>query len=266
MKDPNDAIQQGRLDDLVAALKAAESIDPERLKPASHYEQRTRELLFPPDGKIPGIPLPWTDRLRLRPGEFTIWTGFSGHGKSTALMHCLAYLMLSHGERAIMASMEAPPHKSAAILCHQVAGREVKHEVLFNRVFPRIAEMLWVYDYLGNAPWLDLIETFRYAWRRYGTSQFIIDSMMTCDLDTDDYNAQSRFIGALAEFANECQGHIHVVAHSKKRTNEDDPPGKFDVAGHANLTNRAFNGLTVFRNKAKTESLKEAYESRTKRL
>lgn len=262
IKDPNEALQQGRLEDLYAALSTARSVDPQPLKSLETYREATRELFFPPDGEIPGIPLPWTSRLRLRPGEFTIWTGFSGHGKSTALMHCVAYLALEHNQRAIMASMEAPPKKSAAILCQQAAGRPIKSEEQFHRVFGRIAEMVWMYDYLGNAPWLDLIETFRYAWRRYGVTQFIIDSLMTCDIDTDDYNQQSRFIGALCEFADESQGHIHVVAHSKKLRDEKEPPGKFDVAGHANLTNRAFNGITIFRNKEKIDALNEAGESK----
>jgi twinkle protein len=96
-------------------------------------------------------------------------------------------------------------------------------------------------------------------------TQFVIDSLMTCSIDTDDYNAQSRFVGALAKLAAETLGHVHVVAHSRKAKSygggEDDPPGKMDVAGHANLTNRAFNGLTVWRNKAKTEALHDALES-----
>ncbi len=99
-------------------------------------------------------------------------------------------------------------------------------------------------------------------------TQFVIDSLMTCDLDTDDYNAQSKFIGALCEFADESQGHIHVVAHSRKGKHADEstPPGKFGVAGHANLTNRAFNGVTVFRNKEKIDRLNEACSLKNQRL
>lgn len=258
VKDPNEAIQKGMLNELVQALKDAASIDPQPLKNYEEYREKVAEIFFPTDDAPLGFKTPWTDRLRFRPAEFTIWTGFSGHGKSTALMHCIADLAMIHEQRAIVASMESPVHKTAAILCRQVAGREIKTREHFDRVYNRVAENVWAYDYLGSAPWADLIETFRYAWRRYGVSQFVIDSLMTCDIDTDDYNAQSKFIGALCQFADESQGHIHVVAHSKKRTSEDDAPGKMDVAGHANLTNRAFNGLTVFRNKAKIESLKDA--------
>ncbi len=265
VKDPNDALQQGKLDALVAALNAAESIDPEPLKPASHYEDRAADLLFPPDGKPVGIALPWTDKLRLRPGEVTLWTGINSHGKSTALLHCLAHLTQAHDERAIVASMEAPPHKSMLILCRQVLGREITTREQFQRVYARAAEKVWFYDCIGTAPWRELIDTFRYAWRRYGVSQFVVDSLMATDVKTDDYNEQSSFICGLADFANESQGHVHVVAHARKGKSEDDPPGKMDVAGHANLTNRTFNGLTIFRNKAKDEEIRDAAEANDKR-
>ena len=268
IKDPNDAVCQGKLGELCAALNDARSIDPQPLKSMGEYRGKVEELFFPTDDAPKGFKLPWTDRLRVRPGEITVWTGFSGHGKSTVLAHCIVDLTLAHDQRAIVASREAPPHKTAAILCQQAAGRPIKAREHFERVFDRVVENVWFYDYLGNAPWKDLIDTFRYAWRRYGVTQFVIDSLMTCDLDTDDYNAQSKFIGALCEFADESQGHIHVVAHSRKGKHVDEsvPPGKFDVAGHANLTNRAFNGVTVFRNKEKIDKLNDAHALKDQRL
>ena len=263
IKDPNDALQQDRASDLFEAIQSAQSIDPAPLRHISEYRNPVRDLIFPPEDNIPGFPLPWTDRLRLRPAEVTLWTGISGHGKTTALLHCIAHLAHVHGQRAILACMEAPAKKSGVILCHQTAGYDLKSVGAFEKVFDRVQENLWVYDYVGTAPWKDLIDTFRYAWRRYGVTQFVIDSVMTTDIDTDDYNQQSAFIGAICKFAEECNGHIHVVAHSRKNKDEEKAPGKFDVAGHANLTNRAFNGLTVFRNKAKVGMLKDAYESKS---
>jgi twinkle protein len=260
LKDANEAVKAGRGGELFSALKAAESVDPRALRHASEYRGEVRDLFFPPDGLIPGIVLPWTDRLRLRPSEVTLWTGVSGHGKTTALLHCITHLTLAHGQRAIIASMEAPIKKSATILCRQAAGYLPTRETAFENIYSKVEENIWVYDYIGTAPWKDILETFRYAWRRYGVTQFVIDSIMTTDIDTDDYNQQSAFIAAICAFADETGGHVHVVAHSKKRGDETVPPGKFDVAGHANLTNRTFNGLTVFRNKAKIEALEDAHQ------
>jgi twinkle protein len=261
MKDANDALQQDRQNELFEAISQAQSIDPEPLRNFSEYRDEVRELFFPTDEKPLGLPLPWTGKLRLRPGETTLWTGINGHGKTTTLLHCVAHLMHAHSELAIIASMEAPPKKSAFILCRQIYGHDIKRPEVFEQVYNALQERAWTYDFMGNAPWKDVIETFRYAWRRYGMTQFVVDSLMTCNIDTDDYNEQSRFIGALAEFANESQGHVHVVAHARKDRSEDSPPGKMDVAGHANLTNRVFNGLTVFRNKEKITALKDAYDS-----
>lgn len=229
VKDANAALQQGRQDELAAALHNAQSIDPAPLRNFSEYRDEVRELFFPTDEKPLGLALSWTDKLRLRPGETTLWTGHNGHGKSTALLHCIAHLMHAHNEGAIIASMEAPPRKSAYILCRQIHGCDIKQPEVFERVYSALQDRAWTYDFMGNAPWKDVIETFRYAWRRYGMTQFVIDSLMTCSIDTDDYNEQSRFIGALAEFADECQGHVHVVAHARKDRSEDSPPGKMST-------------------------------------
>ena len=58
---------------------------------------------------------------------------------------------------------------------------------------------------------------------------------------------------------------MHVVAHARKGKDEATPPGKMDVSGHANLVNRAFNGITVFRNKMKDQEISDAAESRDQR-
>ena len=262
IKDPNDALQQGRQDELVESLTNAQSIDPEPLRNASEYRQEVHDLFFPPDGAQAGLAIPWTHELRLRPAEVTLWTGINGHGKTTLLLHCIAHLCHTYGERAIVASMEAPVRQSARIFCRQIAGGEIKGTALFERAYAALERQVWFYDHVGNASWKDLIETFRYAWRRYGVTQFVVDSLMTCSIETDDFNEQSRFVGELAALAAETGGHVHVVAHARKGSDESEPPGKMDVAGHANLTNRVFNGLTVWRNKAKTLALNEAYESR----
>ena len=266
IKDPNDALVQDRLGDLNGALHAAASVDPATLRHLSEYRAEVYDLFFPSQEGIAGFPLPWTERLRLRPAEMTLWTGINGHGKTTLLLHCLAHLAKRHDQRAILACMESPARKSGYVLTRQFCGHEIRRPEGFDKVYDHVQENLWVYDYVGNAPWKDLIETFRYAHRRYGVSQFVIDSIMTCDIDTDDYNQQSKFIGALAALADETGGHVHVVAHARKSSNEADPPGKMDVAGHANITNRVFNGLTVFRNKAKIQQLKDAHESKEPRL
>jgi twinkle protein len=108
VKDANAALQQGRMDELVEALNQAQSIDPTPLRNFSEYRDEVRELFFPTDDAPLGLALPWNDRLRFRPAEVTLWTGINGHGKSTLLLHCLAELTQKHGQRAIIACMEAP--------------------------------------------------------------------------------------------------------------------------------------------------------------
>ena len=108
IKDPNDALRQGRQEELMVAVSGAQSIDPESLANASEYREEVEEVFFPPDGAPEGLAIPWTHMLRLRPGEVTLWTGINSHGKTTMLLHCIAHLTQEHRERVIIASMEAP--------------------------------------------------------------------------------------------------------------------------------------------------------------
>lgn len=257
IKDANQAAKDGREDELQEAVDNAASVDPETLRHLSSYRDEVEELFFPKDAKPEGFACPWTDRLRFRPSEVTIWSGMNGHGKTTVLLQYVSFLCCVHRERVVVACMEAPARKTGQILSRQCAGKAIGDLAHFRSVYDRVAENIWIYDQTGTASWRDLLNDFRYAFRRYCVRHFVIDSIMTCNIDTDDYNQQSQFINAAAEFAKEVDGHVHVVAHSKKREDEAKAPGKMDVAGHANLTNRAFNGLTVHRNMGKLTAIKE---------
>lgn len=73
-------------DDIDFALVLSEE-EHHKVRPASDYADDVRaQLTLDPQGSK--LYTPWqslTKSFRPRPGELTVWTGFKGHGKTTAL-------------------------------------------------------------------------------------------------------------------------------------------------------------------------------------
>ena len=117
---------------------------------------------------------------------------------------------------------------------------------------------LWFFDHVGNRDWRELIEVFKYAHRRFGVTQFVIDSLLKCGIAGDDFNGQRKFVEALTDFVGEYPVHVHLVAHARKSQDESRPPDKHDVKGSGDITDLVFNGVTVWRNKPKERGMAEA--------
>lgn len=101
-------------------LSEAETSDPAELKRASSYLQQVIEEFYPVFEE-PGFLSPWTKlgtNLRFRPAELSIWSGFSGTGKTT-LLNQIILTGLAAGERACIASLEIKPRKLLRRLTRQ---------------------------------------------------------------------------------------------------------------------------------------------------
>src|SRR6185369_11394508 len=68
-----------------------------------------------------------------------------------------------------------------------------------------------------------------------------------------DYTGQKNFVDALCSLGRDTGMHIHLVAHSRKKANESEAPGKMDVKGSGSITDQVDNVLTCWRNKPKEE-------------
>ena len=95
----------------------------------------------------------------------------------------------------------------------------------------------------------NILSLFEYAQRRWHCSSFVVDNVMTAALKDEgklgQWRAQSVFASRLVAFAKRFDVHVHLVAHPRKTRD-----GNFDsddVAGTADLTNRADNVFRVGR-------------------
>lgn len=251
-KDANEALMAGA--DLGALFDTAHTIDPAELRPASSYLDEVFAY-YADAGTRNGEALPWLKTrgtVRLRNGETTIWAGINGHGKSMVAGHVVA-ASLATGARWCIASMEFKPYKLLARLFRQIAAVNQPTEADREALTRYCDGGLWIFDVQGTARAERILEVFEYAFRRYGVTHFLIDSLAKCGFGEDAYNEQKAFVDKLSDFARNNDAQVHLVCHSRKRPDESEVPDKFDIKGTGALTDMVDNVFIVWRNKPKEQ-------------
>lgn len=280
-KDANECLSAGISAEAIAkAFEEAITLDPANLVWATDFMERVKLRIWPPGGVEPGFDLPWGNMpWRIRPGELTVWTGFSGHGKTIALNNLMVHAA-SIGEVVTIASMEVEPDRTLEVTWCQANGGRFPYdedEIIgmsdtqrrefgqqrFAELYPWIGERFLVFvpeleseSGTGRADWHLMLKCFLYARQRYGCTQFVVDSMMMCvGRSEGEYSEVEKFVNALSSFAKKQQVHVHLVAHSRKKDDETKPPGKQDVAGPKETADIAHNVVVVHRNMKKWTTL-----------
>lgn len=207
---------------------------------------------------LSGSVSPWDsirDRVRFRPGELSLWTGINGHFKSMVLnQFVLAFA--GQSEKSCIGSFEMHPIKTLKRLCRQQTRQESPSPSQVRGFFSDVKGRIYIYDQTGTIHTRRVLALCRYAREEIGCQHIVIDSLMKCGMDADDYSAQKRFIDRLCGYAKDSNLHVHLVAHSRKVA-EEGTPGKMDVSGHADLTNMPDNVFVVWHNKKKQKAIED---------
>ncbi|HEY9462780.1 MAG TPA: AAA family ATPase [Vicinamibacterales bacterium] len=216
------------------------------------------KALFKRDADGSGLMLPWTSThpfVRIRPGEVSIWAGVNGHGKSLLLSQVELSLM-QQGERVCKASMEMKPAESLHRMVQQAACVPIPSDDYIDAFAEWLNDKLFLYDQLGTVKTDRILSLARYAHKELGCGHFVIDSMMKCGIGVQDYDAQKAFIDELCAHAKDTGQHVHLVAHSRKTSNEaEETMDKMGVKGASEITDQIDNLWIVWRNKAKEKAL-----------
>lgn len=252
-KDANDFLLTQPTEQQVGECFAkAGTFDPDELMGAGSFVDELIAEFYPPEtGYVaPALRLgrdhEW---FRFRPSEVTTWTGHNGHGKSQTLGQVQLGLM-EQGEKFCVFSGEMPPAKLLGRLARQACGMSSPSISYLKACAAWLDAGMWIFNVIGQADSVRLLEVFAYAARRYGITHFVIDSLMMLEDVPEDgkgaLEAQRRFMNRIATFAKQYRVHVHLVAHPRKADNERDAPGKQDVAGSGKLTNMADNHFSVW--------------------
>jgi twinkle protein len=258
-KDANAALQAGaNVDDAREWVDAAEFATVSHLVNAAHYEAATIEQFFP-SALLSGHPLGHTrhdnDELtfRFRPGELTVWTGVSSHGKSTMLNFAMLELASKTQRPSLIVSLEMKPEKvlrrvMLAFGCVVKNAQDVKNGIDF------LKNWLLFCDRVGQIDRDELFEILAYANARYGVAHACIDSLMRIKGLEENYPAQNQFIVDLATFSRDSGMHIHLVCHPRKQQGHNAPEAH-DIKGSGHIRDNADNVAVVWRNREKEKLL-----------
>lgn len=260
-KDANACLLAGRTSEIHDAIKRAKTQDPAALRNAAEYADEVASLLFDKDGTPAsiGVPMPFetpTGIFHWRLHELTVFTGMNGSGKTQYLNYLTNYFRWL-GKNLMIASFEVPVPQTIRFLASQVIARDTpRNREELDAACNWLGEGVWFYDHMGQVNRKDLLESMRYACRRYGVQYFIVDSFMKCGLKVDDWNGQKEFMDELTQFVADFDAHLIVVVHSKKKEDERAVAGKMDVKGVGEITDMAHNVITIWRNKTKEKEIK----------
>lgn len=259
-KDINDCLFAGvrglAIHDL---LKASATADPEELRAAVEYTDAVIEEFYPTDERAAGIETPieaLRGKFARRMGEMTIVTGYTGHGK-TLLLSWFDLNTMAQGERVCVASFEMRAPVWLKRMVRQATAKREPSTEYIRQVMDWTRDRLWLFDKVGQASRARVLEVFEYAFRRYGVRFFVIDSLMKLDISEDDYAQQTEFANRVANFANEHNVHVTLVAHPRKDDDDEKPAGIQGVKGSNGLINQAHNLLSQWRNKPKENALQK---------
>ncbi len=234
-----------------------------QLRPASDWCQSVVDRFY--DDRVQQqTRLPWSKthgNVRLRPGEVTIWAGINGHGKSLILNHIMLSVM-DQGDRVCIASMEMKPEATLFRMTRQATAQN-EPSIPYIKQFHRWTDgKLWIYDHHGTIKRDRVMSVLRYASDELKIRHFVIDSLMKCGINTDDYNSQKAFIDQLCAHAKDTGTHVHLVAHARKGQSETQAIDKFDVKGASEITDQVDNVFTIWRNKNKEMEMQRGGETR----
>jgi len=195
-------------------------------------------------------------RLEFRPGEVTVWAGYSKHRKSTFTGQVMAELA-HQGHRCLTCSYEMQPHQSLMRMARQVMGQaSLKPQTV--KEFSRWTDgRLWIFDHMGNINPDKQLAVLKYFAEQLDGEHAFIDSMQFVCESEESIDEQKRFITNLVRMAIETGLHIHLIAHCRKPHNGDEtkPPTKHDIRGSSAIADQAANIVTVWYDRARLAKL-----------
>ena len=262
--DPNDLLKKhgahGCKEIIRNALEDARYGGTDKIKSVSDFYEAVLARFDPDAADEEGWSPHWSKasgKIFFRRSELIVINGVNGHGKSMVASQLLLDAGLA-GEKICVASMEMPEDRLLERMLKQCGAVGTPTPEYVEKNFDWISS--WMYLYVDSASRGKtkedvLLESFDYAWRRYGCTTFLIDSLQLCGNFEDNLNGQQAFISKLVEFKLERNVTIFLITHAKKGPDEYQMGGKWDIKGSSGISDLADQVYTVFRNKRKEEHL-----------
>jgi twinkle protein len=218
-----------------------------------------------PKGDAIGFPA-FDKLLTFRAGEVTTLTGIPGHGKSELLDEILVRLSQRHGWRhGLYAAENGGWALHYSRLLHRL------NECPFVQMNPGkyatgktfLKEHVYYINNRKVKTITAILETSARLVERYGIRSITIDPWNCMDSERPAYLSETEYVSwvysQLVDFAQEYDVHVFLVAHPVKMAKDKEGyfevPNLYSISGSANFFNKTFNGLCVYRDYEKNQTL-----------
>jgi len=243
------------------ARRLAQVAHTEIIEPADHAE---RYFEWEERQEVAGITLPWdklSGRFEFKPGTLTMLAGYTGHFKSTITTQIMLEAM-RQGKRVGLASLEL---ELGQILEQMIAIAATTAEPTkeWKRKFIEWTRgKLYVYDRVDAIAPEDAT-ALTYACKDLGCDLVVIDALMMCGLENENYGAERDFAQAIQTIAKAEQLAVLMVHHTRKPHGADGEarkPHKYDLMGSSYLVNLCNGVIMCWHDKAKSHARESGNE------
>jgi twinkle protein len=264
-KDANDVLRAHGAEALRACLDAARPVPIAGLLGVDDLAERIDRLYA--EGLTPGEH-PGSAALArhytVKPGQWSVFSGVPGHGKSALLDWLLVGLAERAGWRFAVCSPENQPLERHAAQLIQIRARKPFGAGPRARLSPE--ELAEARDWLARRFWFILppddeftidgiLRRARAAVLRYGVRGVVIDPWNEIEHSRPPSMTETEYIGQaltkIRNFARRHELHVWIVAHPTKLVKDRDGqypvPTLYDISGTANWRNKADMGVVVWR-------------------
>lgn len=200
------------------------------------------------------------ENFKVRLGDFSVWTGTPGFGKTTAVTDVYNGVAQDHDIRIGWASFEQEPqrdHKRAlrSWFCGQPEHTLDQHQLAAADAWIDRQHVFLVPREDEDASFEWLVEKMEVAAVRFGVKIFVIDPWNEIEHARERDETETEYIGRairhLKRFAKAFRVHIAVVAHPTKSVKDADGnykmPTLYDISGSSNWYNKADLGVIIHR-------------------
>ena len=243
------------------ARRLAQVAHTEIIEPADHAD---RYFDWEERQEVAGITLPWdklSGRFEFKPGTLTMLAGYTGHFKSTITTQIMLEAM-RQGKRVGLASLEL---ELGQILEQMIAIAATTAEPTkeWKRKFIEWTRgKLYVYDRVDAIAPEDAT-ALTYACKDLGCDLVVIDALMMCGLENENYGAERDFAQAIQTIAKAEQLAVLMVHHTRKPHGADGEarkPHKYDLMGSSYLVNLCNGVIMCWHDKAKSHARESGNE------
>lgn len=259
-KDANDILLRHGIEKLREVLANPVDYNPPEIVRASDLIEQAGEHERPAFQ----YDTPWGNSFAFsfRPSEYSVFTSYTGHGKSNTIRQMMAYLAYKHNARIFIASFEDPKVK---VVTHLMRNLHFLHPDQIREALSRI-DLLDSTHPKFNRKKIDketLLTIYRKEYEHKGTEVFVTDNLMTLKISREDNQAQADAAEEFRQFAIGLPAHHLLVAHPRKPpTNAISgkliPPDPSEIRGAAEIADASWNIISSIRNIPKERDIQIA--------